>query len=72
MRRSLSAAPGDEARRLRNAGIIVLDGSRSDCDWHHDPASRVPGITPIERLPVAVRTDWLMNSNDSFVYTNPA
>ena len=64
--------PGDDARRLRNAGIIVLDGSRSDCDWHHDPASRVPGITPIERLPVAVRTDWLMNSNDSFVYTNPA
>jgi acyl-homoserine-lactone acylase len=64
--------PGGEARRLRDAGIIVLDGSRSDCDWRRDPASRVPGITPIERLPVAVRTDWVMNSNDSFVYTNPA
>ncbi|MBV9890663.1 MAG: penicillin acylase family protein [Rhizobacter sp.] len=64
--------PGEEARRLRNAGIIVLDGSRSDCDWRRDPASRVPGITPIERLPVVVRTDWVMNSNDSFVYTNPA
>jgi len=32
----------------------------------------VPGITPIERLPVALRRDWVMNSNDSFVYTNPA
>jgi len=32
----------------------------------------VPGITPIERLPVAVRSDWVMNSNDSFFYTNPA
>ena len=63
--------PGEAARRLRDAGIIVLDGSRSDCDWRRDPGSRVPGITPIERLPVAVRTDWVMNSNDSFVYTNP-
>ncbi|HKX43741.1 MAG TPA: penicillin acylase family protein [Burkholderiaceae bacterium] len=66
--------PLDEAaRRLRqNTGMVVLDGSRSDCDWRRDPASRVPGITPIERLPVAVRSDWVMNSNDSFVYTNPA
>ena len=64
--------PGAQAGPLRNAGIVVLDGSRSDCDWRRDPASRVPGITPIERLPVAVRTDWVMNSNDSFVYTNLA
>jgi len=64
--------PDEAARRLQSSGMIVLDGSRSDCDWRRDPASRVPGITPIERLPVAVRSDWVMNSNDSFVYTNPA
>ena len=64
--------PDGVARRLQSAGLIVLDGSRSDCDWRRDPASPVPGITPIERLPVAVRSDWVMNSNDSFVYTNPA
>jgi acyl-homoserine-lactone acylase len=64
--------PKEVAPRLQNTGLIVLDGSRSDCDWRRDPDSRVPGITPIERLPVAVRTDWVMNSNDSYVYTHPA
>jgi acyl-homoserine-lactone acylase len=64
--------PNEAAQSLRKTGLIVLDGSRSDCDWRRDQASPVPGITPIERLPVAVRSDWVMNSNDSFVYTNPA
>jgi acyl-homoserine-lactone acylase len=32
----------------------------------------VPGLTPIERMAVAVRSDWVHNSNDSFVYTHPA
>jgi len=64
--------PDGVARRLQAAGVGVLDGSRSDCDWRRDPSSPVPGVIPIERLPVAVRSDWVMNSNDSFVYTNPA
>lgn len=58
------------AALLGGPGIVVLDGSRSDCDWQRDPASPVPGLTPIERLPVAVRRDWVANSNDSFVYTH--
>lgn len=63
----------DVARRLvQSAQLIVLDGSRSDCDWRRDPTSHVPGLTPIERLPVAVRSDWVQNSNDSFAYTHPA
>jgi acyl-homoserine-lactone acylase len=49
----------------------VLDGSRSDCDWQRDPASPVPGLTPIARMPVAIRSDWVHNSNDSFFYTHP-
>ena len=65
-------APSTQAAALRGpAGLIVLDGSRSDCGWKHDPASAVPGLTPIERMPVAIRSDWVQNSNDSFVYTNP-
>ena len=32
----------------------------------------MPGLTPIERLPVAVRSDWVHNSNDSFFHTHPA
>jgi acyl-homoserine-lactone acylase len=53
------------------AGLVVLDGSKSDCDWRRDPASPVPGLTPIERMPIAVRGDWVHNSNDSFFYTHP-
>jgi acyl-homoserine-lactone acylase len=29
------------------------------------------GLIPMERMPIAVRTDWIHNSNDSFFYTNP-
>ncbi len=53
------------------AGLVVLDGARSDCDWRRDAASPVPGLTPISRMPIAVRGDWVHNSNDSFVYTHP-
>ena len=59
------------AALLRSAGLVVLDGSKSGCDWRRDPASPQPGITPPSRLPVAVRSDWVHNSNDSFFYTHP-
>lgn len=66
-------APSKPAAALRQAaGLVVLDGSRSDCDWRRDPSSPVPGLTPIERMPIAVRADWVHNSNDSFFYTHPA
>jgi len=68
-----ACAPSPQAAALRGpAGIVVLNGSRSDCQWKRDPASPVPGLTPIERMPLAVRTDWVHNSNDSFFYTHPA
>lgn len=64
--------PSPRAAALLNAaGLVVLDGSRSDCDWRRDTASPVPGLTPIARMPVAVRGDWLHNSNDSFFYSHP-
>lgn len=66
-------APSAGAAALfKAAGLVVLNGSRSDCDWRRDSASAVPGLTPISRLPVAVRTDWVHNSNDSFFYSHPA
>jgi len=52
--------------------IYVLDGSKRDCDWNADPASPVPGLTPIARLPVLERRDWVQNSNDSYWLSNPA
>lgn len=66
-------APSQPAAALRAAaGLVVLNGSRADCDWRRDSASPVPGLTPIGRMPVAFRTDWVHNSNDSFFYTHPA
>lgn len=66
-------APSAPAKALlRAAGLVVLDGSQSRCDWRRDASSPVPGLTPPARLPVVVRGDWVQNSNDSFVYTHPA
>lgn len=66
-------APSPRAAALfEAAGLVVLDGSRAECDWHGDPESPVPGLIPIERMPVAIRRDWVQNSNDSFWLSNPA
>lgn len=65
-------APSRPAAALfKTAGLVVLDGSKSDCAWRRDPASPQPGITPAARLPLAIRSDWVHNSNDSFYYSNP-
>ena len=59
------------AALLPGAGLVVLDGSKSDCNWNKDPNSAVPGLIAFERMPTAIRTDWVHNSNDSFFYTHP-
>ena len=59
------------AALLPAAGLVVLDGSKSACDWQRDPTSPVPGLIPIGRMPTAIRTDWVHNSNDGFFYTHP-
>ena len=65
-------APSKPAAALLSvAGLVVLDGSKSDCDWRRDPTSPVPGLIPFERMPTTVRSDWVHNSNDGFFYTNP-
>ena len=68
-----ACAPSPHAAALFEAAeLVVLDGSRAECDWHGDPESPVPGLIPIERMPVAMRRDWVQNSNDSFWLSNPA
>ena len=66
-------APSRAAAALRNspANLIVLNGSRSDCNWKRDAASPAPGLIAPARMPVTVRQDWVHNSNDSFHYTHP-
>ncbi|HTT09698.1 MAG TPA: acylase [Burkholderiaceae bacterium] len=65
-------APSAPAARLFDAaGLTVLDGSRSACDWNLDTTSPVPGLTPPARMPVLIRSDWVQNSNDSYWLSHP-
>ena len=56
---------------LRNpAGIPVLAGNRSECDWIVDPASPQEGLIPGEKL-ASIRTNqYASNSNDSYWLVN--
>jgi acyl-homoserine-lactone acylase len=60
------------AALLASAGLVVLDGSRTECAWRQEPGAASPGLISASRMPVAVRRDWVQNSNDSFWLSNPA
>ena len=56
---------------LRNpAGIPVLSGNRSECDWIIDPTSPQEGLIPGEKLASIRTTQYASNSNDSYWLTN--
>jgi len=48
----------------------VLDGSRADCDWITDPDSSAPGAAGAAAGPHQFRTDYVLQSNDSYWLTN--
>jgi acyl-homoserine-lactone acylase len=52
--------------------IVVLDGTRPECEWKSDPRSAVPGTLPAESMPRIRRDDYVTNSNDSYWLANPA
>ncbi|MHC6225932.1 bifunctional acylase PvdQ [Pseudomonas sp. X10] len=52
--------------------LVVLDGSRSACQWKIDPQAAQPGIFPAHLLPSLARGDYVQNSNDSAWMANPA
>lgn len=54
----------------RKADIVILDGSRRDCEWQNDAAAAQNGIIPARDMPATVRSDYVMNSNDSFWLAN--
>jgi acyl-homoserine-lactone acylase len=56
------------------AGLPGLDGTRANgaCAWGTDSDAQRPGILGPKNLPMAVRRDWTMNSNDSYWLPNPA
>ncbi len=53
------------------ARFILLDGSKSSCDWTQDPAAPVPGLMPARHQAAFARRDWVANSNDSYWLTTP-
>ena len=58
----------------RSPGCPALDGTRAtgDCNWGTDADAQRPGIFGPKNLPMTVRRDWTMNSNDSYWLPNPA
>lgn len=59
-------------RPLAAAGLFVLSGATSACQWETDPAAPQPGIFAGTSLPRLLRTDYVQNSNDSAWLSNPA
>ena len=75
---NLSVVPYVDAAKLAacsdpRAGLemIVLDGSRSACDWTVDPSAAQSGIYPASKLPQLRRNDYVQHSNDSAWMANP-
>ncbi len=48
----------------------VLDGSRRACDWASDPDASAPGAVGAAAGPHQFRTDYVLQSNDSYWLTN--
>ena len=53
------------------AGLPVLNGSTSACDWKADADAVQPGIFGPGNLPDMIRRDYVHNSNDSYWLANP-
>ena len=51
--------------------VVVLDGTRAECEWKSDARSRVAGTLPAEEMPRIRRNDYVTNSNDSYWLANP-
>lgn len=52
--------------------LVLLDGSRSACQWKVDAQAAQPGIFPARLLPSLEREDFVQNSNDPAWMANPA
>lgn len=53
-------------------GMILLDGSKSQNDWVMEPGARKPGLVPYSKVPHQLRTDYVLNANDSHWLSNLA
>jgi acyl-homoserine-lactone acylase len=71
LQKSCSTSP--KAPLLLNAGsVILLDGSRSACQWGNDADAVAKGILGPKHQPRLERRDFVENSNNSYWLANPA
>lgn len=57
---------------IASGPLVVLDGSRSACQWKVDAQAAQPGIFPARLLPSLERRDFVQHANDSAWMANPA
>lgn len=50
---------------------VLLDGSRSACDWAAAKGTPLPGLMPAADQAIHERRDYVTNSNDSYWISNP-
>lgn len=51
---------------------ILLDGSKTACNWDVAPGTPAPGLMPASDQAATTVKTWLTNSNDSYWVSNPA
>lgn len=57
-------------KQWREQRLPVLDGSRAECDWASDNDASAPGVAGAAAAPHQFRTDYVLQSNDSYWLTN--
>ena len=74
----ISGTPNIDAQLLANCRIVapnekilILDGSRSRCEWKQDERSAISGTLPPEDMPRLFTKTYVTNSNDSYWLSNP-
>jgi acyl-homoserine-lactone acylase len=66
-----ACATSDFAKKAwKETRFPVLDGSRKACAWATDANSSMPGVAGADAGPHQFRTDYVMQSNDSYWLTN--
>lgn len=77
----VTAVPNVSAQKIKDCAtprsaplaqrLIVLDGSKSACEWDQAQGTPAPGLMPASDQAIVERRDYVANSNDSYWLTNP-
>ena len=80
MHADVTAVPNVTAARIKDCAtplsavlagrLVLLDGSRSACDWEKARGTPVAGLMPARDQAVLERRDYVANSNDSYWLSN--